>query len=224
MEFEGKPLVERLTPEQSLALIDCTQIGVLSALATRDYSGLPHITPYCNSDNFELISIEFVVPGEKHFLRHRVRDLVTGTAVSQRSSIQIPYHVSNTLGIYIDQRLVAALLNHRSALLGGSNASQWPRWQEAIYSFNYANSDRSIVPQQVDWLLMCSAFQRVLDATSDAADVAKKFHNILIAGFAGAPAKFKTLIVPLQSARDWIAEFTRSVAISLTVGSEPRRQ
>src|SRR6185295_13047054 len=54
----------------------------------------------------------------------------------------------------------------------------WARWQNAISCFNQSNSDYERSSYQTEWVLLCSAFERILEAKSDAEDVADKFAEL----------------------------------------------
>ena len=66
------------------------------------------------------------------------------------------------------------MVNFRDSSLNKS----WSRWQNAISCFNQANTDNDTVRYQVEWVLLCSAFEHVLEAKSEAKDVARKFSDL----------------------------------------------
>jgi len=55
------------------------------------------------------------------------------------------------------------------------NADKWAQWQNAIACFNAANTDEQESMPQVEWVLLCGAFQSLLGAKSDALQVATNF-------------------------------------------------
>ena len=64
-----------------------------------------------------------------------------------------------------------------NALIGYSaqpDSADWGRWQNAISCLNQANTDSDNIRHQVEWVLLCSAFEHLLSAKSNAKDVACK--------------------------------------------------
>jgi hypothetical protein len=93
-----------------------------------------------------------------------------------RTVFSIPEQVSTIRDVTLDLGLIAALLRYR----GSSQASDWGRWQNAISCFNQANTDGQGTSPQLESVLMCSAFERLLDAAPKDKDVAKLLSGALI--------------------------------------------
>ena len=75
-----------------------------------------------------------------------------------------------------DVSLLEALSSHRADL----GNKEWGRWQNALFCFNQANSDSGDIGEQMEWVLLCGAFEQILDAKSKAADVATKFSQCFV--------------------------------------------
>jgi hypothetical protein len=77
-----------------------------------------------------------------------------------------PLHVNALIQpevlVSIDEPLLMALLSQRLRSKSGSSVKQWEDWSDGIDNFNQANSDNPAVRWQTEWVLMCSAFRRVL--------------------------------------------------------------
>jgi len=83
-----------------------------------------------------------------------------------------PVHV-NGFDVKLDKQLLQSLVEHRRNL----GAEDWGRWQNAITCFNAANTDDPLTLPQVEWTLLASAFERILDARSKNKDVADRFQK-----------------------------------------------
>lgn len=91
---------------------------------------------------------------------------------------------------------------------------EWARWQHAISCFNWANTDAENVSYQLEWSLLCSAFERLLNAQSDYEDVAAKFvasfspyENLNVGTAKRKSVRWKKSSKPLRF--EWMREFYR---------------
>jgi hypothetical protein len=78
--------------------------------------------------------------------------------------------------VILDERLLSALLNHRSS----SDDVEWGRWQNALACFNRSNTDSDNIYHQVEWVLLSSAFEHILDAKPEAKHVATRFSQTMV--------------------------------------------
>jgi hypothetical protein len=131
---------------------------------------------YCNADCLILYAQNFR-DLDTIALSSRRRD---GRTVDARMLGEIafsePPHVATVPRVSVDGPLVEALVRYR----GRVDAREWTRWRNAIWSFNRANTDGDTVRWQTEWVLMAGAFQEILDARSDAEDVAERFARSLV--------------------------------------------
>ena len=87
-------------------------------------------------------------------------------------SIPIPVHSDPVQEVQLDEALLRALVDHRAT------CREWEKWQNALACFNQANTDSDNVRRQ--WVLLCSAFEHILEAKHHAKDVAIKFSNAML--------------------------------------------
>ena len=88
-------------------------------------------------------------------------------------SVTIPLNCHNIDYVTLDEYLLGVLVRQRD------KDDNWGRWQNAISCFNQANTDNTLFSHQVEWVLLCSAFEHLLGARSEAKDVASKFVDAL---------------------------------------------
>ncbi len=154
---------------------ELVQIACFCGLANRNY--FKRSGKECNSDCFTFYIQEFKDdPIRATFVtRQRV-----GVAKDHRRSLDetiftIPLHTSGIGSISLDEKLLTALIKFRDS----TSETDWSRWLNAISCFNQANTNNYSVLYQTEWVLLCSAFEHLLDAKSNAKDVARKFSEIL---------------------------------------------
>lgn len=124
-------------------------------------------------------------------------------------SLSMPAHIRPT-----EIKLDEELLNSLDESMDNDEGSVWPRWYHAITCFNWANTDDTNFAHQLQWGLLCSAFERLLDASSDAKNVARKFtqhHDcgrpVKSANAQRRANRWKDLDEPLR--HQWMREFYR---------------
>jgi hypothetical protein len=91
-----------------------------------------------------------------------------------RTVFSIPVHASSVKTVTLDSDLLSGLLKFRD-----TEVADWGRWQNAISCFRQGNTDNETVRLQVEWVLLCGAFQRLLNTPSDHKDVATKLSETL---------------------------------------------
>ena len=169
----GKPLIAELSDEELDVVFDEVALACFSGLANRAY--LNSIGPYCNSDCFSLIVQKF---DDASFTalttRRREGRFLSGWPVDE-IAVTVPANVHTISEVRLDERLLKSLVSHRSAVKG-----EWGRWQNAISCFNQANTDSDNIRYQVEWVLLCSAFEHLLNAKSNGKDVARKFSENMV--------------------------------------------
>ncbi|MGQ9513173.1 hypothetical protein [Thermodesulfitimonas sp.] len=214
IQYRNRPLTADLNEAEWEEVSERVELICFAALANRDLLG--EFGFYCNRDHFTCYIQKFAEIPPKRVAFESPRGRGTGTYSSFYSLdeliITVPEHVPlNQKGIELDEALLKALLNLRTKLGLGK---EWDRWLAAVECFNWANTDRIHFPYAVEWVLMCGAFQQVLDAESKADDVAEKFAAVLqpsqednpSGGFKRSSNKFKKGL-PLR--QKWMREFYR---------------
>lgn len=186
-DLEGHPVLEAalvqhgtkspladLSDDELELTRDYAQLACFSGLAKREYFN--QLGSYCNSDCFTLYGQRFedlafvaITSRRREGRPSIVRPLV-------ETIFSIPVHVSSVKKVSLDEQLLAALLNFRKE----ASAEEWSRWQNAISCFNQGNTDNDAIRHQVEWVLLCSAFEHILEAKSDYEDVAERFARALV--------------------------------------------
>jgi len=173
VKYEDKPVLADLNEDELEITRECVDLVCFSGLANREYFN--QLGAYCNTDCFTLYGQWFGDDPSFMGLTSRRRE---GRNISGRSlaetTFTIPVHASSIREVRLDEKLLSSLINYRSSSLNKS----WSRWQNAISCFNQANTDNNTVRYQVEWVLLCSAFEHVLEAKSEAKDVARKFSDL----------------------------------------------
>ncbi len=177
VRFANHKLFADVDQNQREHLWDSISLACLSGLAAREY--LINDDPYCNADCF-LVHGQRFPEGVDHLLGTSLFTVRCGQlALSYQSLKDVsffePRHVSQVRLVTLDEALLAALAQFRDTQLKGQEG-RWARWRDAIVCFNRANTDSmDYVLWQADWVLLCSAFQRLLDSGPKSQEVAKKF-------------------------------------------------
>ncbi|MEW6360318.1 MAG: hypothetical protein AB1696_28550 [Planctomycetota bacterium] len=208
IRYSEKEILSDLTNDEVEDIRDCLDLFCFSALARREY--LCGAGSYCNADRFTFFGKTFKNDVFFSTFISRRRD---GRTVDVRplswTSISIPIHVSESGRIDIDEVLLSALIDYRETDPNGD----WPRWRNAISCFNQANTDNDAVRQQVEWVLLCCAFQTVLGAKSKDKDVASKFEQAMLPTTSlqmGSAARKPASARKNSSIRyEWMKEFYR---------------
>jgi len=174
VRYGRRPILSDVSTEEMDVTRELVELACVSGLAQRNPFD-PHEC-YCNADCFVWYAQRFQGKlshiGVVH--RRRVGELWDFRSLD-RTTFSIPLHVSSIRKVSLDSSLLTGLLKFRES--GGSD--EWGRWQNAISCFGQANTDSQNTSPQVESVLMCSAFQRLLDAQSKAKDVAQLFSESL---------------------------------------------
>lgn len=198
-----------MATEEVIDLIsDYVVIACFSALANREYFSV--LGRYCNSDCFSLYSQRLDGSNFVALVTRRREGRAIDTWPRERIRISMPVHCAQAREVVLDVALVAALEDYRSE----SDDTAWIRWMNALACFNQANSDSDNVMYQVEWVLLCSAFEHILGAKSKSSDVASKFAEVLVphkeVSVQDAKRRSETWKYKGQSLRyEWMREFYR---------------
>ena len=142
-----------------------------SALSKREYFELST----WNSDCFRLDGIRFPsAPDTVGFMTRRRDGSTSHYWELADISFTQPLHTW-TSAIELDEPVLTALTQYR----GSSTSDNWARMKNAIELFNLANSDNDLMPHHVEWVLLCSAFQQLLDTKSNCRDLADEFARLM---------------------------------------------
>ncbi|BAF59042.1 hypothetical protein PTH_0861 [Pelotomaculum thermopropionicum SI] len=220
VQYQDRPLTADLGEAELREVFEFVELACFAALAKRDFFREPGF--YCNRDHFTCFAQSFndspeMVVFETPWGRGAGTRL-SGWSLDKPLIITVPEHVPLNQKITVDGTLLKALVSLQAKLRGSNSHKEqkkWGRWRASVECFNWANTDRSFLPYTVEWVLMCGAFERILDAESKAEDIVEKFTNILVppaeikASSSGRKsAKFRTNAdFPLR--QEWMREFYR---------------
>jgi len=184
IQYQGHSVLDELSEDELENTRECVELACFSGLAMRSY--FTPFGPYCNTDCFRLFGRGFREEKDFKFLgtMTRRRDGHTGdTRLSLETVFTVPEHADGIKEVTFDEELLAALV----ALRESSDPDTWGRWENAISCFNQANTDSWTMRYHVEWVLLCSALEHLLEAKSDYRDVAQKLtdairpQNVLLA-------------------------------------------
>lgn len=167
--FGKRSLAEELGDSEIEVTREIVDLVCFSGLSNRAHF---RPDPYCNADCFTLYTQKFEVGSDFTALVSRRRDGRTLNGRSfARTVISVPHHVGTVRDVALDEHLLVSLV----AFQEGGQADEWGRWQSSISCFNQANTDNDSIRQQVEWVLLCGAFEHILEAEPKAKDVAERF-------------------------------------------------
>ncbi len=172
VRLESKSAIDDLTDPEFDIVQELVALSCFSGLSKCDYFNA--LGSYCNSDCFSLCFQKFDKADFTALTsRRREGQTQSGWPIDE-ITISVPVHCHSVKEVSLDSSLIEALVNYRAKV------SEWARWQNAISCFNQANTDSDNIRYQVEWVLLCSAFEHILEAKPNAKDVASKFSKILV--------------------------------------------
>ncbi len=172
VRYADKPFGADLTPEEIESAYEWVQLACFVGLAGREF-----FTPEapCNSDVF-LLYMQRLTDPDFVAIRTRRREGNTWSAWPLDSVVMsVPTHVSPVRLVSLDRRLLGALV-----ALARPGGPEWDRWQHALSCFNQGNTDSDTFRYEVEWGLLRSAFEQLLDAESHYDDVAGRFAETMV--------------------------------------------
>ncbi|GIW70824.1 MAG: hypothetical protein KatS3mg102_0366 [Planctomycetota bacterium] len=172
--YAGKSVIDDLNEEERETIRELVAIACFCGLARREYFN--ELGPYCNSDCFSLYIQKFDRADFTAITTRRREGETLSTWPIDHIAITVPVHCHGIPEVRLDETLLKALISHR----GATSNNSWAKWQNAITCFNQANTDSENVRYQVEWVLLCSAFEHILGAKPDAKDVAAKFAAVVV--------------------------------------------
>ncbi len=169
VRFGDRSLFADLSDEEIEAVHDCLSLAAFAGMANREL--FRQHGAYCNADCFNLIAQVFGGGGIVTLTARRREGRALDCYLADAIRFSMPLHVRQVRSVLLDQDVLSALCRLRE----GHPDDQWPRWQNAISCFNWANTDSETASAQMEGVLMSSAFERILDAKPKAKEVAGKF-------------------------------------------------
>ncbi len=175
IQFADRPLLAEAGNEELQRAWVCVALACFCALATRgDFVG----GSYCNADCFAMYGQGIREPGFTPILSRRRAGQVMQIRPLDETVISVPAHVAAIERVVLDEELLKGLVAFRTKALNGKekrSGDEWWRWQNAISCFNQANTDSLTVSEQMEWVLLCAAFERLLNPDCNAKAVAESF-------------------------------------------------
>lgn len=204
----NKSVIDDLANDEIDLSYDLVTLACFSALSGREYFN--PIGQYCNSESFTMYVQKFEGADFTALTTRRRDGSVLNAWPLDGIAINVPLHCHPIHHVSIDSNLIAGLFDQRAA----ADDAEWGRWQNAISSFNQANTDSEFFRYQVEWVLLCNAFEQFLNAQSNAVDVATRFANEVIPTnqvfVRGARRRSQQWRDENQSVRyEWMREFYR---------------
>lgn len=202
VSLRGHILLDYLVdPEDVSAIRDYIDIACLSGLSGREFLG--RAEPYCNADCFLLYERRFdSMTGVRAPMFRRRDNTAFGPAPGPAMRVHVPIHAAVVPRVSLDDGFFRALASFREIIVNSSDSERWTSWQEAIYCFNQANTDNESMSEQLEWVLMSSALERILGARGNGDALAKRFVETIV------PEK-PELYFDVAILRDWVREFYR---------------
>jgi hypothetical protein len=172
--YSSRSPIDNLDNDEIETAYELTALACFCGLANRELFN--PVGSYCNSDCFTLYTQAFDKADFTNFVTRRREGQTQDMGYRfEEITITIPQHCHGFWAVSLDQPLLEALDAYRN-----NNSNAWERWQNAISCFNQANTDSNNVRHQVEWVLICSAYEHLLGAKSDAKDVASKFAQVMV--------------------------------------------
>jgi hypothetical protein len=206
VKYGGKPVFADLASEEYEIARELVELACFCGIAKRKYF---NVGDYCNSTNFTFYGQRFTLGSDHVGTTSRRGDGETShLSTISKTVFSVPLQASSIRRVTLDESLMASLASFRQT----ANGKVWSRWQNAIACFNLSNTDAENIAHQVEWTLLSSAFERLLDAESKALDVATKFSAVLrpasplpVSGSKRKPLRCTDTTMPLSF--EWVREF-----------------
>ena len=173
VSYREKSPISGLTDDEIDVAQEFVALACFSGLAHREYFNT--LGAYCNSDSFRFTIQKFDKADFTTLVTRRREGRTLNALPMDEVAITIPVHCGSIQTVSLDRELLQALVVRRT----DADADDWARWQNAIASFNQANTDSDTVSHQVEWVHLCGAFEHLLGAKPNAKDVAQRFSDAM---------------------------------------------
>lgn len=206
VKYQGRPMFSELPSEEYEIARELVELACFSAISRRTYFSFGD---YCNATNFILYGQRFTVGSNHVVIVSRRGDGATNSMRAIGNTVFSMPSQAKPLGkVNLDEQLLDSVVAFRE----GADSKEWSRWQNSIACFNLANTDADNITHQVEWTLLCSAFERLLAADSKAIDVAMRFSAVFaptnpipISDATRKPSRCSDKTKPLSL--EWMREF-----------------
>jgi hypothetical protein len=175
VKYRDTPIFADISSDDFQIARELVELTCFSAISNRTYLSFGE---YCNASNFIFYGQRFALDSEDSgyaAITSRRRDGQRSDLRSFSNTVfSIPVQASRNEPVAIDEQFLQSLVAFRKT----GDSRVWSSWQNAIECFNLANTDADNISYQVEWTLLCGAFERILEADSKAVDVANKFSQV----------------------------------------------
>lgn len=171
---KDKNILEDIDENERDFLFSFAEILAFSGLSKREFFGFGF--GYCNRDDFSFVIQSFTKDSDGVTMVSRRRDGSTKNFVSgDVYRVTMPFNItSNEVEIDID--LIQALLQIQK-----KSQDIWPRFSDAIFFFNRANTDSNQITEHQEIVMTISAFERLLNCRSGSEkELIEKFLEVFI--------------------------------------------
>jgi hypothetical protein len=158
-------------------LRDYVELACVVCLSGREF--LTTAEPYCNSDCFSVYQRQYRRGWGTSAPPIRRRDDIPMGLSGLALKVHAPKHTVPIMKLSLEEAFFKALSELRRKLIGSGRLELWARLQESIFCFNQANTDSEAIPPHIEWVLMASAIQRILNTPSKADVFARQFRSEL---------------------------------------------
>jgi len=174
ISYASKSLIDDLNEDEVETVHELAAVACFCGLAKREYFN--SLGPYCNSDCFTLYIQKFTKADFTALTIRRREGRTLSVWPIGDIAITVPVHCHAIENVSLDEELLKALVAHRAQ----TNSDKLVRWQNAISCFNQANTDNDSIRYQMEWVLLCSAFEHLLGAKPKAEDVSSKLAQTMV--------------------------------------------
>jgi hypothetical protein len=206
VKYRDKPVFSVLTSEEYEIARELVELACFSGISKRTYFSFGD---YCNASNFMFYGQRFTIGSGHAAIVSRRRDgQLSDLRSINETMFSIPVHANPIGQVTLNEQLLTSLVSFRETC----DSQEWSRLQNAIACFNLANTDADNITYQVEWTLLCSAFERLLVCDSKARDVADGFSAVFcpatplaVSGAKRKSLRWRDLAKPLSF--EWMREF-----------------
>jgi len=169
---KNKNILEDIDENERDFLFSFAEILAFSGLSKREFFGFGF--GYCNRDNFSFVIQSFTKDSDGVTIVTRRRDGSTKNFISGDAyKVTMPFNITSN-EVEIDINLAKALLQ-----LPKKSPDIWPRFSDAIFFFNRANTDSDQITEHQEIVMTISAFERLLDCRGGSEkELVKKFLKV----------------------------------------------
>ena len=171
LKKKDKQLFDDLDASEREEVFMLMEIISFFRLSEREY--FCHSDKYTNHDSSQVIIQSFREGESGVVITSRRRDgTMSNYSSDEFFNILKPHHASVPSGIDLKGTFL-------ESLLAVSSTDNWDELQSSVFSFLKANTDNNDISEHTEMMFLAGAFEKILDASSNAASVADKFNELV---------------------------------------------